>query len=139
MGNNRRSLRHKKENDSEIKRLRNTLRRLESDKRKLLSELKTLEEAFGKTINHVKGRLDSRSVEEVIRDVNKGKTLPEIEKTGKTRDWTCKKCKNGELHYIEINRHDGDWYVRRCNNKDCKSMTRMKKLVEGVDKYNGKK
>ena len=140
MGNRRhgRTLRHNEEKDGEVKRLKGIIRRLESDKRKLLSELKTLEDAFGKSITHIKGKLDRASIEDVVKSVNKGQRLHEVTPTKENKDWTCHKCKNGELRFIGINRHDGDFYVRRCDNGECKYMTRLKKLTEDVDRYGEK-
>lgn len=123
MGKAKRTLRHREEKDGEVKRLKGIIRRLESDKRKLLSEVKTLEEAFEKTIVHVKGKINNKTIEEVLKDINEGKNLIAKE----PKDTTCKKCKNGEMCRIDINRHDGLFVLYRCNNKDCKYMSEMKK------------
>ena len=136
MGSKRhsRTLRHTEEKDSEVKRLKGIIRRLESDKRKLLSELKTLEDAFGKSITHIKGKLDKTSVEEVIKSVSKGQKLHEVTPTKEHKDWTCHKCKNGNLCFIEINRHDADFYIRCCDNKECGYRTRLKRLTSDTDR-----
>ena len=136
MGNrrHRRTLRHNEEKDGEVKRLKGIIRRLESDKRKLLSELKTLEDAFDKSITHIKGKVDKTSIEDVIKSVNKGQKLHNVLPVKETKDWTCHKCKNGSLCFIEINRHDFDFFIRKCDNKECKYMTRLKRLTLDTDR-----
>lgn len=142
MGKTRRAvLRHKEEKDGESKRLKNIIRRLESDKRKLLSELKTLEEAFEKNIEFLKGKVDEFSLDELLKAANDKKNIKQIkaeQASDPEQKWKCRVCASGCLHYIPITRHDGDFYMRSCSNKKCNNRTPLKKMREGVDTYNGK-
>jgi len=129
-----RTLRHNEEKDGEVKRLKGIIRRLESDKRKLLSELKTLEDAFGKSITHIKGKLDKTSVEDVIKSVNKGQRLHEVTPAKEHKDWTCHKCKNGNLELVTLSIRNGEKSFRICSNKKCKYRPPIDNNEYGDDK-----
>jgi predicted nuclease with TOPRIM domain len=72
----------------EVRKLKDKIRRLESDKRRLISELQTLKVAFEKTKLFIDNKLDGVSVEEVIKSVKANKKLAEIKK----EELTCKYC-----------------------------------------------
>ena len=135
-----RTLRHKEEKDGEIKRLKNTIRRLESDKRKLLSEVKTLEEAFGKNIQFLKGKTDGLTLNELIKAAKNEQSLEQVEneKEQKFSDmekkWKCFDCENGLLKIIKYNNRDGEHYFRLCSNHPkCKKRTKPKKWHDNVE------
>jgi len=143
MGNVRKSmLRHKEDKNGDVKRLKNIIRRLESDKKKLLSELKTLEEAFYKNVEFLKGKVDDHSLEDLIEAAKEGITLKDIAKentytkSSPKEKWKCFKCEQGTLVFIPCYTRQGEFYRRRCNN--CDNQTEMKVMKDGVDKYNGK-
>lgn len=75
------------ENEEIIKKLKAANRRLKSDNERLKAELSTLQEAFFKTSQYLKGNTDNISVEKIIEGVKKGANLSEIKKTTK-----CDKC-----------------------------------------------
>jgi predicted nuclease with TOPRIM domain len=72
----------------EVRKLKDKIRRLESDKRRLISELQTLKAAFEKTKLFIDNKLDGVSVEDVIKSVKANKKLAEIKK----EELTCKYC-----------------------------------------------
>jgi hypothetical protein len=72
----------------EIRKLKDKIRRLESDKRRLISELQTLKVAFEKTKLFIDNKLDGVPIEEVIKSVKANKKLTEITK----EELTCKYC-----------------------------------------------
>ena len=140
MGKSRnRTLRHKEEKDGEVKRLKNVIRRLESDKKKLLSEVRTLEEAFGKNIQFLKSKTDGLSVTELIKAAKKEQTLEEIEneKQQKFSDlekkWKCFKCDIGLMKLLIYTNREGTQYLRKCSNPKCLNRTKPKPYNDGVE------
>lgn len=94
----------------EIRKLKDKIKRLDSDKRRLIAELQTLKAAFQKTTTFIEEKFGEVSVEEVldlIKDKKYKKELvPELE---------CVKCHSTKLTHIkQINRH-----IVICNN--CKN------------------
>ena len=55
--------------DSYVETLKKQIRRLEKDKRELISKLKTLERDFEKTCNVMKEKVDPYTLEEVMKMV----------------------------------------------------------------------
>ena len=72
----------------EVRKLKDKIRRLESDKRRLISELQTLKVAFEKTKLFIDNKLDGVPIEEVIKSVKANRKLNEITK----EELTCKYC-----------------------------------------------
>ena len=72
----------------ELRKLKDKIRRLESDKKRLISELQTLKVAFEKTKLFIDNKLDGVPIEEVIKSVKAKKKLSEITK----EELTCKYC-----------------------------------------------
>ena len=87
----------KEAKDGETEKLKKKIRRLESDKRKLKSELATLEAAFLKTTRYLKDSTDGISVEKIIADTKKDKTLEVIKV-----DLWCSKCGNKSPRLFEL-------------------------------------
>ena len=141
MGNGNRVKKRKEPRDGEINRLKAALRRMESDKRKLLSELKTLEAAFDHTVTFLRGKTNDLSVEELIQAASKGYTLIETEAKKEqsmsdlVKKWQCHKCPDGVMHLIIFANRDGQQYFRSCNK--CSNRTKPKQYhdkVSGVRK-----
>lgn len=131
-----------KERDSEIKRLRDALKRKEKEVVKLKSELKTLEKAFEANIKFLKGKTAKLDLQELLDGANKKQSVSEIEqeKVLSFKDleekWRCHKCNEGVMKLIVFTRHDGTKYIRSCSNKNiCKNRTEpkdWKETVEGI-------
>jgi hypothetical protein len=145
VGKSRQQLRHKEEKDGEVKRLKNVIRRLESDKRKLLSEKNSLEEVLKRNFNFLKGMTEDIPLEDLVKAASSNKNLKQMHKEGldyngksPEEKWQCHKCDSGVLHFVPIDRHDGMFYIRVCCNKKCNNRTGLKPLKETTDKYNGK-
>lgn len=85
------------ENEQTIKELKAANRRLKSDNERLKAELATLQEAFSKTSQYLKGNTDNISVEKIIEGVKKGSTLSEIKKTVK-----CDKCGSSSIKEFSV-------------------------------------
>lgn len=86
------------QNNSEIiKELRAKNRRLKSDNERLKTELATLQEAFSKTAEYLKGNTDNISVEKIISGVKKGSTLQQIKNT-----LVCDQCKKNKVKELRV-------------------------------------
>jgi len=124
--------RDKEPKSSEEKKLKSIIRRLESDKRQLLSEVKTLTDAFHKNVQFLKGVSKDLTVEELIVAAKNDLTLKEAkEKKEDTIDdmikkWECHSCGTGIMKLIILPRHDGDFYFRACNSPKCQNRTKLK-------------
>lgn len=135
------TLRHKEEKDGEVKKLKGIIRRLESDKKRLLSEMKTLEEAFGKNIQFLHGVSDGLTLDELVAAAKKEQTLKQLkeEKGQKFSDmeekWKCFECDVGILKILIFRNRDGSQYFRKCSNPKCQHRTKPKVYnnnVEGI-------
>jgi plasmid rolling circle replication initiator protein Rep len=129
----------KEEKDGETQKLRDTIRRLQSDNRKLKQEIATYEAAFQKNIQFLKGKTKDLSVEDLIEGAKKEQTLKQIEDTKELTfkemeaKWKCNSCDVGVLKLIIVTRPDGRFYMRKCGN--CPKRTDLKPYhdkVEGV-------
>lgn len=80
-----------------IKELKVANRRLKSDNERLKTELMTLQEAFDKTSQYLKGNTDNISVERIIEGVKKGSTLKQIKKS-----LVCEKCKSESMKELRV-------------------------------------
>ena len=138
MANGNRRKKSKEAKDGEVQRLRNIIRRLESDKRKLLSELKTYEAVFQANMKYISKKIDedNLSVEDVIKAANKKQTLREAsEEKQQTMDdmvkkWSCYKCKEGVMKLIIFQNRIGKQYIRCCNK--CDNRTTPKEYTDQV-------
>lgn len=99
--------------DGELQKLRKRVKRLEKDKIKLLSEVKTLEAYFKKTQMHVEGLTGSEPVEKLIKAAQSGKRLKNIKE--EPTKITCKKCTKGEVNVRTIPLG----IMHMCQNKEC--------------------
>lgn len=136
MGNGNRVKKRREVRDGEVARLKNALRRLESDKRKLLSEIKTLEAAFQHTVTFLRGKTKDLSVEELIAASNRGDNLSQIEHKKEhtledmIKRWECHKCTEGVMKLVIFENRTGKQYFRSCT--CCKNRTIPKPYTESV-------
>jgi DNA repair exonuclease SbcCD ATPase subunit len=84
-----------------ITKLKNQLKKLEKQNRKLISEIRTLEVAFEETINYLSETVDGRSVEEIVANKD---ICPYCKKKGSYRRGVpfgeivlCKYCDHREV------------------------------------------
>lgn len=68
------------ENTGKEKELRKKIKEQEAEIRRLKTELKTLNKAFEKTAQYIKGNVDGVSVEKMINAAKQDKTMVEIKK-----------------------------------------------------------
>lgn len=88
----------------EVKELKQKIKRLESDKRKLLSELRTLQEAFDKSRQFISKKVADISVEDLIRFSDKNlEQLQDIV--------TCKECSSTKFTYLS---HPNGSKIKMC-------------------------
>jgi predicted nuclease with TOPRIM domain len=128
----------KKSRDGEITRLRKAIRRLESDKRKLLSEVNTLTAAFDKNIQFLKGETDDLTISELVDAAKKEMSLKEAkdyknQTFSEMEDkWKCYKCQTGILKIVLFTMGDNTKYFRMCSNDKCKKRTLPKDWNDSV-------
>ena len=129
MGKGRHKTYPEKERDSEIKRLKDALRRKDKELDRIKSELKTLEKAFEANIKFLKGKTAKLDLQELMEGAKKEQSLKQIETTKEVTfkeledKWRCKKCNIGVLKLIVFTRPDGRWYLRKCNQAQCTNRT----------------
>lgn len=80
----------------EVRKLKDAVRRLESDKRKLISELETLKAAFQRTTSFLESKFDKIPVEEVLQLIKEKKRKKQL-----TPDPECGKCHSVEITYFD--------------------------------------
>lgn len=85
----------KEEKSGEISKLKKRIRKLEKDKRELVSKLNTLEDVLERNMKFLKGSTEDVSVEDLIEAAKNSKTLKEV-KDGKN----CPEC-GGKMAVIE--------------------------------------
>jgi archaellum component FlaC len=86
----------KEAKSAEVQKLKNRIKRLEKDKRELISKLNTLEAAFEKNIKFLKGSTEDVTVEDLIEAAKVNKSLKEVK-----ADNQCPKCGSDELKTIK--------------------------------------
>lgn len=124
---------YKEEKDGQVQKLKDTIRRLQSDNRKLKSELATYEAAFQKNIQFMKGKTKDLTLKDLIEGAKNDLTLEQIEEVKAEKNWDCKTCGEGQLKLIKIPRQDGLFYIRKCDNPRCKYATRLKRFSDDVE------
>jgi Sec-independent protein translocase protein TatA len=141
VGNGKHRAKFKEEKDGATQKLKDTIRRLQSDVKKLKSEIATYEAAFQKNIQFLKGKTKDLSVKELIEGAQKNQNLTQIEDTKTVsladleKKWKCKSCNEGILRFVKIPRQDGVFYIRKCDHKKCSYATRLKKFDSDVEVY----
>jgi hypothetical protein len=80
----------------EVRKLKDAVRRLESDKRKLISELETLKAAFQRTTSFIESKFDKIPVEEVLSLIKQKKKKKEL-----TPEPECGKCHSIEITFFD--------------------------------------
>lgn len=132
---------HKEEKDGARQKDKNTIRRLQSDIKKLKSELATYEAAFQKNITFLKGKTKDLTVHELITAANKKQNLAQLEDTKEItfrdmeKKWKCHQCGEGVMKLTILSRPDGKFYYRSCSLSPCKNRTNLKPYhdeVEGI-------
>jgi seryl-tRNA synthetase len=125
-----------------IKDLRAKIRRLESDKRKLISEIQGYKKAFNLSIAEIDKNLIDLPVEEVIRIVNSKhkkrvkfeKKQEKVEVKNNKLKWTCHSCNEGHMVVIKYRKASGiEWYHRACSAPKCRNRTTAKQWHDGVE------
>lgn len=122
--------------DGEIGKLKDAIRRLKSDKQKLLAELNSISQAFNKNIVFLKEMTQDYSVEELIEASNKEMKLKDIPTTNKkAHKWKCFTCDVGTMHLVRYKEAGVDRYFRMCSNSPkCKNRTKPQNWHDGVEK-----
>lgn len=80
----------------EVRKLKDAIRRIESDKKKLISELETLKAAFQRTTHFLESKFDKIPVEEVLSLIKEKRRKKDL-----TPDPECVKCHSTNLTYFE--------------------------------------
>ena len=130
--------RRRESRDAEIGRLRKAIRRLESDKRKLISEVNTLTHAFDKNIQFLKGATKDLTMGELVQAAKKEMTLNQAKDykdqtfSEMETKWKCHSCENGILRIVLYKYGTQTNYFRICSNEKCKKRTRPKEYNESV-------
>ena len=92
----------KEAKDGEVERLKRKIKRLEKDKRELISKLNTLEQVLKKNFEVLKGSVEDITVEELIEGAKKDKTVKQMKETRKeVVNNSCPEC-NKELKIMPI-------------------------------------
>jgi len=86
----------KQEKSGEIQKLKNRIKKLEKDKRILISKLNTAEMALEKNFKFLKGTTEDVSLEDLLEAAKKSKTLKEV-KTKKR----CSSCGSEDLKVMK--------------------------------------
>lgn len=129
--------------DGEIGKLKDAIRRLKSDKQKLLAELNSISQAFNKNVVFLKEMTEDYSVEDLVAASNKEMKLKDIplntsnSSHGKSKDhkWKCFDCEVGTMHIVRYKEAGVDKYFRMCSNKPrCKKRTKPQNWHDGVEK-----
>jgi len=90
----------KEAKSAEVEKLKQRIRRLQKDKRELITKLNTLERAFERNVRVLKGSTEDLSVEELIEAANEDKTIKEV-KDEKSMS-NCPNCGTSEIRTIGI-------------------------------------
>lgn len=129
-----------KQRDSEVKRLREALKRKGKEVEKLKSELRTLEKAFEANIKFLKGKTAKLDLQELLNGAKKNLSVKEIEEEQSSsfkkleEKWRCHKCQEGIMKLIVFSRPDGKHYIRACSNRNkCQNRTEPKQWNEEVE------
>lgn len=101
----------------EVRKLKDTIKRLVSDKKKLLAELKTLRDAFDQTAVFINKKTDKLSVEEMVQGINEGKSLRQIEDVG-----NCEACGSANTKLLKVL----SIRMRVCQEPKCKTRKKLK-------------
>jgi hypothetical protein len=101
----------------EIRKLKDAIKRLSSDKRQLLSEVRTLREAFEKAQAFIHTKIERVTIDEVVDAVKSGKGMKEIERCG-----DCEACGSANTKLMKLL----SVRVRIC--QDCKTRKKLKSV-----------
>ena len=102
----------------ENRKLKTQIESLKEQVRKLKSQKKTLDAAWRKTENYLSEVTDGRSVEEIVKNVAKGKKLPKLESS-------CSKCKSNKISILPFK----NFRVVVCEERNCK----YKEKIDGTE------
>lgn len=101
----------KEEKDGEIARLKKQIKRLVKEKEKLKSDIRTLEAAFGITVDHIDNKLDGIPVEKVIKSAKKKSKLADVVKDNTE---SCEKCGETGMK-VSVLPHGTLYLCKLCN------------------------
>ena len=101
-----------------INELKGKIRRLESDKRKLKSEVETLTAALEENIKFLRDQTNDLSLEDLIGAAKSKKSLKEVKST-KVEE-TCKKCFSTDLFISKVKSVGTIVLCRSCKNREVK-------------------
>lgn len=130
---------YREEKDGQVAKLKKALRRLESDNKKLRSELATYEAAFKKNIEFLKGKTKDLTLQELLEGAKKEQNLVKIEQVKEEtyqehkQRWKCHVCNAGVMKITVIQRQDGKHYFRKCNQPPCVNRTELKPFTDDVE------
>ena len=104
-----------------VQKLKAAIRRLESDKKKLLSEVKSLEEALNANIRFLKKESEGISLDSLIKAANKKLTLKEIKEDEKVQfkevSEICNKCLSPEVSITFIQNVGTLYICKKCSDR----------------------
>ena len=86
----------KEAKDSQTQRLRNRVRRLEKENRKLKSEVNSLEQAFKNTTKFLRDHTEHISIHDLIEAAKNGSSLGNVQEGQEVKE-VCPKCFSDKL------------------------------------------
>lgn len=96
----------------EVRKLKDTIRRLVSDNKKLIAENENLKAAFQKTTNFIQSKFDKIPVQEVLDLIKDKKRKKEL-----TKDPECVKCHSTDLNILVVPGKEIH-ICRHCNHRE---------------------
>lgn len=107
----------------------NDLQRLKEENKLLKKQIKALRNSIKRAESSVKSH---KNLEELVKKQKKeDESFASSE--GIKAKWICHECSRGYLKLTIINRHDGQFYYRRCTDMQCKKRTRLKSYHSNVE------
>jgi DNA repair exonuclease SbcCD ATPase subunit len=117
MGRKHRSVPREAGESGEVKQLKDKIKRLSSDKRRLISEVTTLTAALDKTREYIDDKLKGVSVEKVIKSVKEERKLKEINKENEELSEKCRVC-NRPLQTLSSTMVRSIFFCTTCRKRD---------------------
>lgn|SRR3989344_8771066 len=106
------------------------LQKLKLENQRLKRSISTLRKQISRidieSYENLKDLLDKQDEQDFKR------TLEEAN-VQKKKKWECFECKDGTLILTVLDRLDGQFYYRRCNNLNCRYRTKLKKWNKDVE------
>ena len=106
-------------NKDAVEELKGTIRKLRSDKRKLISEVEGLKKALEENVQFLKGETDSLSLQELIKAAKSNKSLKDIKSTESTEVLeVCNKCMSQDVFISKISAVGTIKLCRSCRHRE---------------------